>query len=401
MKNQSLLLKSGSFALLFLLGLSIYSYSDNMFNGAYEDCALVLNVMDIFRVFIMMAFFTIVHKEYSNDKNTKLAVWFAGVASVMCVLSSFCDIWVVHLQESLDSLREASYAYDSNVTEDVLEGREHFIYMVQKCAHYLYYAYALLIIALMLAAKSFAKNARLLNATLIACVSLCLCYVILYHPYYGGDYDNLELIEEVYQEKWVIWTMIKKMLYFGSFAYLLLVYANKDKENELPLQKFNAFDWAAVASVCLTMFFFFRNWLYYENGEFDTVLVQGGHGSLSILSVGLVFMAAAVISIARHSYGGKIASGILMILWPILALFMVLNAPLGEFGISIMDLLEYDVPLDSTDVKFGNFVGYICFSILTGILVLCNLNKPVPPAAPAAPVPPVVSAPQQETEVQE
>lgn len=66
MKNQSLLLKSGSFALLFLLGLSIYSYSDNMFNGAYEDCALVLNVMDIFRVFIMMAFFTIVHKEYSK-----------------------------------------------------------------------------------------------------------------------------------------------------------------------------------------------------------------------------------------------------------------------------------------------------------------------------------------------
>lgn len=400
MKNHSSALKTGAVLMLALLFFWIYAFSKAYFNGEYEEVSLRFALCGAIEGLLVMGFFIILRREYPHDPNSKFALIFGVTASVMILLSSLGYMCVNNLQESLQNLHD--------LPNDVLEGKEHYIYMLQQASHYLSYGSLLNLVAFVFTLRLFTQNAKLATAVTILIFVYGLQSMNIFQPYVGdGNYKEAYAL---YEERIYILLMIKQVLYISALVYLVLAYADKDNVNALTNHKMKTSDWIAAGTIFLTLILFFKNWVYVEGDGYEHALLNGGH-TIPLVAVGLVPIVWSAFSILLNNYKIRVLCGVLMIVWPFFAFIMALYQPVGETEMTLIDLDNFG-PVDMSFYKFANFIGYFLLSVISGSILLNGANKPaypapvsvapspvVAPVMPLEPVAPVAPADDSATEV--
>lgn len=357
-----------------LLALFLYTASGARYDDS--DMLSTLDVLNILEALLIMGFFYIVRRDYPDDNDAKYALWFAGIVTGVLILSNILSIWATHLEDSI------IYMYDY-ATEEMIEFRGEFVEKVLKWGYYLGSFFVMYILPLALAFKTISNRRGIYIVMLLVLAAFALGTV---EPYsLGSDtYFRFFILQETFL--------------LSAFASLFFVYAEKDNECPAVKEKITATDWLGCCTIFLALIFFLKDWVCLESGEYDTVLLSGGH-SMPAVAMGPAFMALAVMSILLRSNAGKLIGGIMMIVWPLVALIVACGQPVGEFGVTFFELGSIDEEFEVFDpelIKIGNIMGYVLLSILSGIIILIGIRK-----SSTAPVPPVAPPPQQETEVQE
>ena len=376
MKNHSTFLKVAGSAMMVLLAMWLYVYAGHLDN-APEKTLLWGKLISFVNLLLALSFFIVVRKDYHDSPYSKNALVITIISTSLVTLSYLLELYTLPLQESIDVLKESNlYDYDH---AEVLNAKEHTLYAVKKLSYYLMYAEGLFIAALFVICRLFSNNTRLIRAAIVVSLAIFVQYIQVYSPFISSN-DEYESAIKLYQEKWMIWTMIHAVFYIASFVYLMFTYADSSKVDYEAERSLGAGDWAAVAFNVLTIVFFFRDWLYIGEGDDKYVLFSGGH-SHPLIAVIFVFMALAIVSVFINRKAIRNFSAISLIVCPIVLVIVVLLYPLGESGVCLADLMtseEFGNMFDASSINCFNFVGYIIMSIVAGIQTFYSRSSSAP-----------------------
>lgn len=359
-----------------LLAMGLYVCA-GYFNNAPEKTLLWGKLISYVNLLLAFSFFIVVRKDYPDSPYSKNALVITIISTSLVTLSYLLELYTLPLQESIDVLKESNlYDYDH---AEVLNAKEHTLYAVKKLSYYLMYAEGLFIAALFVVCRLFSNNARLIRAAIVVTLAIFVQYIQVYSPFISSN-GEYEAAIKLYQEKWMIWTMIHAVFYIASFVYLMFTYADSSKVDYEAERSLGAGDWAAVALNVLTIVFFFRDWLYIGEGDDKYVLFSGGH-SHPLIAVIFVFMALAIFSVFINRKAIRNFSAISLIVCPIVLVIVVLLYPLGESGVCLADLMtseEFGNMFDASSINCLNFVGYVIMSIIAGILTFYSQPSSAP-----------------------
>lgn len=205
---------------------------------------------------LALSFFIVVKKDYPDSPYSRNALVITIISTSLVTLSYFLELYTIPLHESIDVLKESDL-YDYDLAE-VLNDKEHTLYFVKKLSYYLMYAEGLFIAALFVLSRLFSNNARLIRAAIVVSLAIFVQYIQVYSPFISSN-DEYESAIKLYQEKWMIWTMVHAVFYIASYVYMMFTYADRYKVDYETKRSLGVGDWAAVAFNVLTIVFFFRD----------------------------------------------------------------------------------------------------------------------------------------------
>lgn len=376
MKNHSTFLKVAGSAMMVLLAMGLYVCA-GYFDNAPEKTLLWGKLISYVNLLLAFSFFIVVRKDYPDSPYSKNALVITIISTSLVTLSYLLELYTLPLQESIDVLKESNlYDYDH---AEVLNAKEHTLYAVKKLSYYLMYAEGLFIAALFVVCRLFSNNARLIRAAIVVTLAIFVQYIQVYSPFISSN-GEYEAAIKLYEEKWMIWTMIHAVFYIASYVYMMFTYADSCKADNEAERSLGVGDWSAVAFNILTIIFFFRDWLYVGEGDDKYVLFSGGH-SHPLIAVIFVFMALAIVSVFINRKAIRNFSAISLIVCPIVLVIVVLLYPLGESGVCLADLMtseEFGNMFDASSINCFNFVGYIIMSIIAGIQTFYSRSSSAP-----------------------
>ena len=376
MKNHSTFLKVAGSAMMVLLAMWLYVYA-GYFDNAPEKTLLWGKLISFVNLLLALSFFIVVRKDYPDSPYSRNALVITIISTSLVTLSYLLELYTLPLQESIDVLKESNlYDYDH---AEVLNAKEHTLYAVKKLSYYLMYAEGLFIAALFVVCRLFSNNARLIRAAIVVTLAIFVQYIQVYSPFISSN-GEYEAAIKLYEEKWMIWTMIHAVFYIASYVYMMFTYADRCKADNEAERSLGVGDWSAVAFNILTIIFFFRDWLYVGEGDDKYVLFSGGH-SHPLIAVIFVFMALAIVSVFINRKAIRNFSAISLIVCPIVLVIVVLLYPLGESGVCLADLMtseEFGNMFGASSINCFNFVGYIIMSIVAGIQTFYSRSSSAP-----------------------
>ena len=217
MKNYSTFLKGAGVALMLLLAYLLYEWSalipysdygtERIKNEQFVDFLKSGSLLALFAGIIIFSFFVAVYKQYKDDDKVKWAFRIALVGTLAIVISSYLRY---DLYDTLKSTSEISKSKYESLQSNA------------KWIHYLSHGYALLVLALLLAYQSLAKNCRVIMPIIAVCLAVYFQNVSIVPSDSSIRlyYDTKDLTEEM----GLMWEMLKIVLLYSSFAFLISIW---------------------------------------------------------------------------------------------------------------------------------------------------------------------------------
>lgn len=383
MKNQSLIFKVLGVALLAVLAWALYDIAGQIFpvinvagchgalDRAYNEYELINSFWSLIPYVILIVFFIFLWRDYPNSKTAKYAFWISVAGVAMLVLSYVFQYLADVQTESFIKLVQRG-DYDEELIVDKVET----MHLLNAVYGYLSSAKILLVFALPFAANTLRNNKKLVVAVFIAMAAMLFEEFFQIHTLNTSYYDIID-VENLY-----IMMMVKAALCYVAFAYLFYAYSQKDAPEVTENKTYSAIEWVAIAGVLVAVFFFFTNWIDYENFS-QHYLTLGCH-VVPIAALGIMVMPIAVLSVLEKNRLAKKISAVALIVWPLIVCLATWNFEVHD-GHTIGEIIsegnrhEDDFKEEFNDVTRMRFVVlYTLSSIVAGVLILWTMVKKKP-----------------------
>ena len=365
------------------------------------------SLVALFAGIIIFSFFVAVYKQHQDDNKVQWAFRIALVGALAIVISSYLryDIY--------DTFKSTSEFSKSKIES---------LRSTSKWIHYLSHGYALLVIALLLAYQSLAKNRKLIMPIIAVCLAIYFQNVSMtpadrtINEFY--DTDGLT------NETFFMWSMLKIVLLYSSFAFLFFACAQDEKKLRNN-SEVSAAEVIAFIALVVAVVFFCKEWAYqkidvkeydgyYEYGyshdyygdKDKTITFLNGGYSIKWVSLGFIVMMLAAMSLLLRNENMKRRMGLAMIFFGLVAVGyatfgLKFELPDSSEGEMVKRTL-LDVPSEY-DVKIWKMIVFLIASLVSGIAMLESstnssnysrrIARDTPPVPPVTPVPPTPSAP--------
>ena len=417
MKNYSTFLKGAGVALMLLLAYLLYEWSalipysdygtERIKNEQVADFLKSGSLLALFAGIIIFSFFVAVYKQYQNDNKVQWAFRIALVGALAIVISSYLRY------DLYDTLKSTSEFSKSKIES---------LQSTSKWIHYLSHGYALLVIALLLAYQSLSKNRKLIMPIIAVCLAVYFQNVSMIPAdrTINQFYDTNGLTKETF----LMWSMLKIVLLYSSFAFLFFACAQDEKKLRNN-SEVSAAEVIAFIALVVAVVFFCKEWAYqkidvkeydgyYEYGyshdyygdKDKTITFLNGGYSIKWVSLGFIVMMLAAMSLLLRNENMKRRMGLAMIFFGLVAVGyatfgLKFELPDSSEGEMVKRTL-LDVPSEY-DVKIWKMIVFLIASLVSGIAMLESstnssnysrrIARDTPPVPPVPPVPPTPSAP--------